>query len=71
MNGQCLAGFVLLAFGGILLMIGLNASSSLADQVSHTFTGRFTQATTWYIIGGIVSALGGLVLMVAGVRKHA
>ncbi len=32
----------------------MNSSHSLADRVSNTFTGRFTEATTWYIVGGII-----------------
>jgi len=34
--------------------------------VSNTFTGRFTQATTWYIIGGIGAAIFGLLLTLFG-----
>jgi hypothetical protein len=64
MNAQRIVGIVLLAIGVILFIVGMNSSHSIADQVSNTFTGRFTQATTWYIIGGIGAALLGL-LMVA------
>ncbi|MDB5300114.1 MAG: hypothetical protein JWO87_1777, partial [Phycisphaerales bacterium] len=46
----------------------MNASHSVADQVSNTFTGRFTQATTWYILGGIAMALFGLLLTFSGFR---
>lgn len=59
---------MLLAVGVILLIIGMNASDSMADQVSQTFTGRFTQTTTWYIVGGCASALLGLLLVFVGVR---
>jgi branched-subunit amino acid permease len=56
----------LLLIGGVLLLItGANASHSLADQVSNTFYGRFTQATTWYILGGVGIGLVGLYLMLA------
>jgi len=68
MNPQRVVGVVLLVVGVILLFVGMNASHSLADQVSNTFTGRFTQGTTWYIIGGIASALLGLILVFVGVR---
>lgn len=66
MSPQSIVGTVLLVVGVILLIIGMNASHSVSDQVSHTFTGRFTQATTWYIIGGIASALLGLLLVLFG-----
>ena len=68
MNLQRIVGIVLLVVGVILLSVGMNASHSLADQVSNTFTGRFTQATTWYIVGGIASALFGLLMVLFGIR---
>lgn len=68
MSPQRIAGTVLLVVGVILLIIGMNASHSVSDQVSRTFTGRFTEATTWYIIGGIASALLGALLVLFGVR---
>jgi hypothetical protein len=69
---QRILGTILLVVGVILLVIGMNASHSVSDQVSQTFTGRFTQATTWYIVGGIASALLGLLLVLFGVRgRHA
>ena len=68
MSPQRIVGTVLLVVGVVLLIIGMNASHSVSDQVSQTFTGRFTQATTWYIIGGIASALFGVLLVLFGVR---
>jgi LPXTG-motif cell wall-anchored protein len=69
MNPQRIVGVVLLVVGVILLSVGINASHSLADQVSNTFTGRFTQATTWYIIGGIASALLGALMVLFSLRR--
>lgn len=68
MSPQRMLGIVLLIIGVIALVIGMNASHSLADQMSNTFTGKFTQATTWYILGGIASAIVGLVLVLFGVK---
>ena len=64
MNGQRLLGIVLLVIGVILLIVGLNASHSAADQVSNTFTGRFTRETALYIFGGGAAALLGLLMQV-------
>lgn len=61
-----IVGIVFVLAGATLLVVGLNSSHSVADQLSSTFTGRFTQATTWYIIGGIASAVLGVLMMVAG-----
>ena len=69
MNPQRIVGVVLLVVGVILLSVGINASHSLADQVSNTFTGRFTQATTWYIVGGIASALLGVLMVLVDLRR--
>jgi hypothetical protein len=72
MNPQRLAGLVLVVVGIVVLIMGLNASHSVADQESNTFTGSFTKATTWYIVGGIASALMGVVMMFSGSRaRHA
>lgn len=62
MSTQRILGVVLLVVGVALLIVGLNASDSVADKVTDTFMGRFTQATTWYIIGGIGTGLLGLLL---------
>ena len=42
------------------------ASHSVADRWSDTFTGRFTQAATWYIVGGAASGLMGLLPVAFG-----
>jgi drug/metabolite transporter (DMT)-like permease len=66
MNPQRILGIALLVTGVILVVLGTNASHSLADQVNNTFTGRFTERTTWYIIGGIGLALVGLLTALWG-----
>jgi hypothetical protein len=67
-NPQRMFGIVLLVVGVILLCVGMNASHSAADQISNTFTGRFTRDTAWYIFGGGAAALFGLLLVVVGPR---
>lgn len=66
MNTRRLVGLVLLVVGVAVLIFGLNASHSLADRLSNTITGRFTEATTWYIIGGAASSLLGFFLATFG-----
>ena len=66
MSTQRVFGIVLLVIGGILLIVGMNASHSAADQISNTFTGRFTHDTAWYIFGGGAAALFGLLLLLVG-----
>lgn len=52
----------------VVIIIGVNASNSMADQVSETFTGKFTESTTWYIVGGIGAGLTGLLMVLFGTR---
>jgi uncharacterized protein DUF3185 len=68
MNMQRLFGVVLLLVGICLLIVGVNASHSVADQVSNSITGKFTQETAWYIFGGGAAALFGLLLALSSFR---
>ena len=68
MKPRAFGGIFLLVVGVALLIVGMNSSHSVADQVSNTFTGRFTQDTTWYIIGGIAAGVVGLMMLVVGAR---
>ena len=69
MNPQRIGGIVLLVAGVILLVIGMNASHSVADRWSNFFTGHFTDSTVWYIVGGAVSGVVGLMLVMFGGHK--
>jgi uncharacterized membrane protein len=66
MNTQRIVGAAVMIVGVVLLCVGINASNSVADQVKHTFTGRFTQETAWYIFGGLTAALVGLFMAIFG-----
>ena len=46
----------------------MNASHSVVDQLNKTFAGRFTDHTTWYIVGGIGAGIAGLSLSILGPR---
>lgn len=59
MGSPKLLGIVLVIVGIILLVFGFNASQSLGDQVTETVTGRFTDETMCYIIGGAVAVVVG------------
>ena len=64
MNPQRIAGIVLLAAGVVLFVVGMNASHSVADRWSNFFSGHFTDATVWYLVGGGVAAAAGLMMLV-------
>lgn len=65
MSSRALA-IILLIVGLVLLGFGLNATDSVADTVSEGFTGRYTDKTMWYIIGGSALAVGGAALLLFG-----
>ena len=69
MSSNRLIGVVLLVVGVALLIVGMNSSHSIADQATNAMTGRFTEKTTWYIIGGIgLGVIGLLVTLFGGGR---
>jgi hypothetical protein len=68
MFGNRIIGVVILAVGIVLVIFGMNASQAPLDQVSQTFTGRFTQTTMMYLIVGIVAVIGGGLLALSGRR---
>ena len=66
MNTQRIVGIVLLVLGLILFIVGLNASDSFADQLSNTFTGKWTDNTAWYVYGGLGMGLLGVLIVAFG-----
>ncbi|SEO48318.1 DUF3185 family protein [Aquisalimonas asiatica] len=63
MKTNQILGVILLVVGVILLFTGWQASESLGEQVHETLTGRFTDTTMWYLIGGAAASLGGVLLI--------
>lgn len=67
MNSQRILGLVLLALGIVLLLFGLNATDSVSDSVSEGFTGKYTDETMWYLIGGgVLIVVGGGIAFLKG-----
>jgi hypothetical protein len=52
-------GFVMLAVGIILLIMGIVATQKTGEQVMSGVTGHFTRETMWYIFGGVALILVG------------
>lgn len=66
MSTAKLAGLVLIVVGGILLYFGYNASETALESVTETVTGRFSDQTTLYLIGGAACAVVGAALLLFG-----
>lgn len=62
MSTTRIIGIILLIGGVILIIAGISASHSLGNNLSRFFSGHLTERTLWYILGGIASAVVGLVL---------
>jgi len=56
-------GIALLVVGVLLLVWGINASDSVGSELSEAFTGKPTDKSMWMIIGGVVSGITGLGLL--------
>lgn len=59
-------GIVLLVLGAVLLFFGWNATDSAVEQISEGLTGRYTDETMYYLIGGGVCAAAGLGVLLFG-----
>lgn len=71
MSSQRILGLALLVAGVVLFLFGLNATDSVTEEVSEGLTGKFTDKTTWYIIGGAAMAVVGFMLSAIGGRRAA
>jgi len=65
MRTNQIIGFALLVVGIILLFFGYQSSQAMDEQIFEAFTGRFTESTLLFIIGGAVSAVVGLGLLLS------
>lgn len=63
MNQKSLIGIALIVIGVILLVFGFNASQSAVEELTESFTGRYSNETMYYLIGGAVAAVIGLVML--------
>ena len=58
-----LIGIGLLVLGMVLLYFGLNATNSPAEQLGEAFTGKYSNETMMYLIGGGIAAAAGLFMV--------
>jgi type IV secretory pathway VirB2 component (pilin) len=66
MSTTKLAALVLIVVGGVLLYFGYSASQSALESITETVTGRFSDQTTMYLVGGAACAVLGVGLLLFG-----
>jgi len=66
LNNNRILGLVLLVAGLIVLFLGLQATGSFGETVKEGITGKYTDKTTWYIVGGAVATIAGAGLAFRG-----
>ena len=69
MHWTRILGLALLAAGLVMLFMGWNASESLTEELHETLTGRFTDDTRNYYLGGAVAVVVGLAITLFGARR--
>lgn len=58
-------GILVLLAGVFLVGFGMRSTQTLTDKVVQGVTGRYTQKTLWFLIGGgTLILMGGLILIV-------
>lgn len=56
-------GIALLALGAILLYFGFNAANAPMEELGEAITGKYSDNTMMYLIGGGVAAVAGLFVL--------
>ena len=57
MNQNKMLGIVLLVVGAIALYFGFNATNAPMEEVTEAFTGKYSDQTMLYLIGGAVAGI--------------
>ncbi len=63
MKTNKIVGIALLVLGGVLIYFGINATEAPMEKISESLTGKYSDSTMYYLIGGGISAVLGLVLL--------
>jgi hypothetical protein len=68
MSNNRILGLALLVVGLVILVFGLQATESFGDAVTMGLTGRHTDRTTWYLVGGSFVTIVGVGMTFFGPR---
>ena len=63
MNNSKLIGIALLVLGLILLYFGINATDSPTEEIGEALTGKYSDNTMMYLMGGGVATAAGVFML--------
>ena len=63
MSTNKIVGIALIVIGAILLYFGLQATGSFAGEMQEAVTGRYSDETMFYLIGGGVALVIGIFMI--------
>ncbi|TDR20762.1 DUF3185 family protein [Marinicella litoralis] len=63
MKTNKIIGIALLVLGGVLVYFGINATEAPMEQLAESVTGKYSDETMYYLIGGGIAAVLGLVML--------
>lgn len=66
MNTNQIFGLVLAVVGVVLLAFGINSTQAVHEEVLEAVSGRYTEHTMMYILGGVALIAGGIALLIKG-----
>jgi uncharacterized protein YjeT (DUF2065 family) len=69
MSSNKIAGIILIVVGAVLLYFGLQATGSFAGEMQEAVTGRYSNETMFYLIGGGVALVVGIVMVTRRGRR--
>lgn len=64
MQPMKIIGLALIVLGAVVLYFGYSASQSVTEQLTEGLTGRFSDETMLYVLGGAIAIVTGLVFIV-------
>lgn len=62
-------GYITLVIGIILVGFGINSSQAIIEKAVEGMTGRYTEGTMWYIIGGVAMMIAGAISIFRGTKE--